>query len=220
MGEPKTLAEAIASFGQYPEDHPQTLRELLDADPDHVHHPLAWFLRAQAVEVKRSSEQHYINSPKDAFKLLKNGYGLHPWTGKWVAYALSSSRQMIYQPHPRGGLAPLRVHSPLIPKVTDLPRLPPGPTSATKQPAWLVVYGGDPAVMSKPGVARGLSTLIRRVSVADVLFFDRDKAGLRPPTLWSLMAGVGMAETGSAGGRAVPFPDLGALAEARRTTHE
>lgn len=219
MTEPKTLAQAIESFGSYPEDHPQTLKELLDADPDRITHPLAWFLRAQAVEVKRSAEQHYINSPKDAFRLLKNGYVLHPWTGKWVSYALSGHRQVIQVPHERGGVTPLRVHTPIIPKHSDLPRLPSAGTSASaKPPAWLVIYGGDPQVLSKPGVARGLATLRRRAPIADVLFFDRDKDGGRPPTLWSLVAGVGMSDTGSAGGREVPFPDADALNEARRSS--
>jgi hypothetical protein len=215
--DPKTLAQAIASFGSYPEDHPSTLRGLLDAEPDTITHPLAWFLRAQAVEVKRSAEQHYVNSPKDAFKLLRNGYVLHPWTGKWTSYALSGSRQVITVPHPRGGVTPLLVHTPILPKHDDLLALPPGARNAAKQPAWLVIFGGTPDVLSKPGVAKGLNTLRRRAPVADVLFFDRDTDAGTPPTLWSLVAGVGMSDTGSTGGREVPFPDIDALNEARRT---
>lgn len=215
--EPKTLASAIESFGSYPEDHPQTLRDLLDADPDQISHPLAWFLRSQAVEVQRSAEQHYIHSPKDAFKLLRNGYVLHPWTGKWVSYALSSARQVIQIPHERGGMTPLRVHTPIIPKPKQLTRLP-GSGQSVREPGWLVLYGGDPGVLSKPGVAQGLATLRRRCPVVDVLFFDRDKDGERPPTLWSVGAGVGMADTGSAGGREVPFPDLDALTTVRRSS--
>lgn len=218
MTDIKTLAEAFASFDSYPADHPQTLRALLDADPDKITHPLAWFLRSQSVDVKRSSEQHYVNGPKDAFKLLKNGYVLHPWTGKWVAYALSSQRQVINVPHERGGVTPLRFHSPLIPKATDMPRLPVGSSQSEKQPAWLLIFGGGPEVLSKPGVARGLATLRRRTPVSDVLFFHRDIETSTPPTLWSLVAGVGMSDTGSAGGREVPFPDAEALDEARRAT--
>lgn len=218
MTDPKTLAQAIESFGSYPEDHPQTLRELLDADPDEISHPLAWFLRSQAVEVKRSAEQHYVNGPKDAFKLLRNGYVLHPLTGKWSAYALSEQRQVINVPHARGGVVPLRVHTPIIPKATELPRLPPNSPNASKRPAWLLIYGGNPEVLSKPGVARGLATLRRRAPISDVLFFELDKDGGKPPTLWSLVAGVGLADTGSAGGRSVAFPDLEALNAARSTT--
>lgn len=217
MSDPKTLAQAIASFGPYPEDHPQTLRALLDADPDTISHPLAWFLRSQAVEVKRSSEQHYVNSPHDAFRLLRNGYVLHPWTGKWVAYALTGSRTVLHVPHPRGGVTPLRVRTPIIPKVDDLPRLPKGTAEARRLPTWLVIYGGTPDVMSKPGVARGLATLRRRAPVADVLFFHKDPDNGIPPTLWSLQAGVGMRESGNANGTQVPFPDPAALEEARRT---
>lgn len=218
MSDPRSLAEAITAFGSYPEDHPQTLRDLLEADPDTISHPLAWFLRAQAVEVKRSSEQHYINSPKDAFHLLRNGYVLHPWTGKWTSYALSAQRQVVYVPHARGGTTPLRVNTPILPKFDALPALPAESRQTAKQPAWLVIFGGDPAVLSKPGVAKGLSTLRRRAPIADVLFFHKDIETGTPPTLWSLVAGVGMSDTGSAGGREVPFPDIEALNEARRTS--
>lgn len=216
MHDPKTLAEAIASFGPYPEDHPQTLRDLLDADPETISHPLAWYLRAQAVEVKRSTEQHYINSPRDAFRLLRNGYMLHPWTGKWVAYALSGSRTVLSVPHPRGGVTPLRVRTPIIPKADDLPKLPRS-ADGRRTPTWLVIYGGTPEVMSKPGVARGLASLRRRKPVADVLFFHKDPTSGVAPTLWSLQAGVGLRENGSATGVVVPFPDPDALEEARRT---
>ena len=219
MHDPKmTLAQAFTSFGAYPEDHPQTLHELLEADPDTLSHPLAWALRAQAVEVMRSTEQHYIHSPKDAFKLLRNGYVLHPWTGKWTAYALSSHRQVMYVPHPRGGTTPLKVHTPILPKADGLPAIPPDMRTSAKSPAWLVIFGGDPEVMSKPGVAKGLATLRRRAPIADVLFFHKDTETGVPPTLWSLVAGVGMSDTGSAGGQAVAFPDLDALNEARRTS--
>lgn len=217
MSDPKTLAEAIASFGPYPEDHPQTLRGLLDADPDTIKHPLAWFLRAQGMDVRRSAEQHYINGPADALRLLRNGYVLHPWTGKWASYALSGSRTVMHTPHPRGGNTPLRVRTAIIPKHEDLPPLPRHGRDGQKSPAWLVIYGGTPEVLSKPGVARGLATLRRRAPVADVLFFHKDADAGIPPTLWSIQAGVGMADTGSAGGRRVEFPDADALNEARRT---
>lgn len=216
MPEPTSLAEALASLGPYPDDHPQTLQALIDADPETLHHPLAWFLRAQAVDVRRSTEKHYINGPKDAFKLLKNNYVLHPWTGKWTAYALSENRQVIMTPHKNGGTTPLRKHTAIIPKVEDLPRLPRGSGRDTRQPAWLLIYGGGPEVLSKPGVARGLSTLQRRATVADVLFYQCDKDAGVTPTLWSVRAGKGTQETGAPEGRVVEFPDVDALNEARR----
>ena len=216
MPEPTTLREAIASFGNLPDDHPQTLQELVDADPDTLHHPLAWFLRREAVEVRRATEKHYINGPKDAFKLLKNNYVLHPWTGKWTSYALSENRQVITVPHAKGGTTPLRKHTPIIPKVDDLPRLPRGSGKSTRQPAWLIIHGGDPEVLSKPGVAKGLATLQKRVTVADILFYSCDKNAGVPPTLWSVRAGLGTQETGAPEGRRVEFPDAEALNEVRR----
>lgn len=218
MPEPNTLTEALATLGPYPADHPQTLRGLLDADPESLSHPLAWFLRREAVEVQRSTEAHYIHGPKDAFRLLKNGYVLHPWTGKWTSYALSESRQVIKVPHPRGGTTPLRKATPIIPKLTELPDLPRSAGRdgrSTKTPAWLLIFGGTPEVLSKPGVARGLATLQARGTVADVLFFDRDKQSGRPPTLWSLKTGCGVQENGDPDGLRVEFPDEEALNEAR-----
>lgn len=219
MSEPLSITEALKSFGEYPEDHPQTLQELLEADPEDITHELAWFLRAQAVEVKRSSEDHYINGPTDSFRLLKNSYVLHPWTDKWVSYGLSARRQVITTPHARGGVSSLRVYTPIIPKVTDLPKLPNPATKSVKRPAWLVIFGGSPEVLSKPGVAQGLATLQRRAEIADIQFFHRDRDAGIPPTLWSLRAGVGMQDTGSAGGKAVPFPDLAALEQAKGGTN-
>lgn len=214
MPDPATLSAALAEFGAYPADHPQTLADLLDADPDTISHPLAWWLRRQAVEVSRASERHHINSPKDAMRLLRNNYALHPWTGKWTAYALDERRQLVYVPHARGGVTPLRHHSPLIPKAEDLPRLPRA-RGGDRQPSWLVLFGGDPQVLSKKGVARGLSTLQRRLPVADVLFFQRDVDAGVPPTLWSVKAGVGVRENGSPQGERVLFPDPEALETAR-----
>lgn len=211
MSKPKSLSEAVKVFGVYPDDHPQTLKDLLDADPASITNEFAWFLRAQAVEVMRSSENHYVNGPKDAFGLLKNGYALHPWSGKWVSYALSSQRQLVKVAHERGGLVPLRKYTPIIPKWEDLPQLPFDGGAGVKKPAWLVIYGGTPEVLSKPGVARGLATLQRRASVSDVLFFDR----VSVPTLWSVRAGVGIQDTGSSSGREIDFPDSDALEDAR-----
>jgi hypothetical protein len=217
VSEPKSLTDA---FGDYPLDHPQTLRALLDADPDSITHPIAWFLRGQAVDVMRSTDQHYINGPKDAFKLLKNGYVLHPWTGRWTTYALGETRQVLMVAHPRGGTTPLRKSTAMLPRVDDLPQLPPGTRGSAKRPSWLVIFGGEPSVLSKPGVARGLATLHRRVPVADVLFFHRDPAAGITPTLWSAAAGVGLSDTGAPGGRDVAFPDAEALEILKGVSHE
>jgi len=217
MPEPTTLSEAIAQLGPYPLDHPQTMQALINADPDTISHPLAWFLRSQGVGVSRSAEAHYVNSPKDAFALLKNKYVLHPWTGKWTTYAMTGSRQVAVVPHPKGGTTPLCVHTAIIPKMRELPSLPYEDRNSTRQPAWLVIYGGTPEVLGKPGVAKGLATLLRHAPVADVLFYTRSDEGITVPTMWSVKAGVGMSENG---GRAktLPFPPLppDALEDVRR----
>lgn len=215
MSDPRTLTEALAQFGSYPEDHPQTVAELVSAEPDTLSHPLAWFLRKQAIEATRSSERHYVNGPQDALRLLRNGYVLHPWEGSWVSYALTGDRQVALVPHDKGGVRTLRKATRLIPKADDLPDLPHGATRGGKKAAWLVIYGGTPEVLSKPHVATGLATLRRRVPTADIVFYTCDAAAGTPPTLWSVTAGCGVTETGGPGGTQVPFPDLQALAEVR-----
>lgn len=215
MAEPKSLTEMFG--GSYPTDHPQSLRELMAADPDTISSELAWELRKQVIAAARASDRHSINSPLDAFSLLKNGYALHPWTGKWTTYALSEARELVMEPHPRGGMTPTRVYTPIIPKVDDLPRLPPARRGGGAHvPKYLVVYGGAPQVLSKDHVAQGLASLVRRVPVADVLFFDKGKESGTAPTMWSLRAGVGMRENGSKSGLTVGFPDPIALNEARK----
>lgn len=212
MPDTRKLSDVIPG---YPEDHPQSLRELIDASPESITHELAWFLRKEGVEVRRSSERHYINGPEDAFTLLKNKYVLHPLTGRWSSYALSETRQVITVPHQSGGSVPLRAHTPIIPKAKDLPPLPRAHGKSTKQPGWLIIHGGTPDVLSKPGVARGLAHLQETVSVRDILFYSYDKNAGVPPTMWSVRAGKGLQDTGASDGNLVEFPDLDALAEVK-----
>lgn len=213
MPEQVTLSELLPG---YPEDHPQTLPDLLDADPDSISHPAAWTLRKQVVEVSRAREKHYVSGPKDAFRLLRNNYVLHPWSGKWASYGLSANRQVLMQPGTSGGMASMCVRTPIIPKADDLPRLPNIGKPTSRRPGWLVLYGGEPDVLSKPGVSKGLATLYRRKPIADVLFYHCDKNSGVTPTLWSCRAGVGMRETGAPNGEVVPFPDVDALNAIRK----
>ena len=215
MTDPRTLSEALADLGAYPADHPQSLAELVLADPESLTHPLAWFLRKQAVEATRSSQRHYVNGPQDALRLLRNGYVLHPWEGCWVSYALTGDRQVALVPHDKGGVRTLRKATRLLPKADELPDLPAGTTRSGRKAAWLVIYGGTPEVLSKPHVAQGLASLRRRVPTADVVFYTCDAAAGVAPTLWSVAAGCGVTETGGPGGTEVPFPDPDALAEVR-----
>lgn len=214
MSDPRTLTEALA-LGPYPEDHPQTLADLVAADPDTLSHPLAWFLRKQAIEATRAAERHYVTGPKDALRLLGNGYALHAWDGAWVSYGLSADRQVILTPHEKGGVRAMRKATRLIPKVEDLPELPAGQSVSGKRASWLVIFGGTPEVLSKPHVAQGLATLQRRLPIADIVFYSCSADGGQAPTLWSVRAGTGVTETGGPGGTEVPFPDLEALAEVR-----
>lgn len=209
--EPGTISAALAAHGSYPEDHPQTLTDLVNADPSTITHPLAWFLRKQAIASTRSADRHHIRGPGDVLKLLSNKYVLHPWEGKWVSYALSSDRQVVLVPDDRGGLKSLRKATQKLPRKEDLPDIPASAHRGGKKPAWLVIYGGNPDVLDKEFVARGLATLQRTAAVADICFYECDPDAGLAPTLWSVRAGVGV----TSGDVPVPFPNPEKLEEVR-----
>lgn len=211
--EPTMLSEA---FPGYPENHPQTLADLVNADPDTIDNDLAWFLRRQAVEAVRSSDRHYVRSPADVLELLRNGYALHSLRGGWVSYALTGDRRVVLVPsegNKYGGMRSLRKQTRLLPKPADLPSFPATAHSGNKKPAWLVIYGGTPAVLDKEHVAAGLARLQRSVPVADICFYDSDPEAGIAPTLWSVRAGTGVSSSGGPGGTEVSFPNPAKLQE-------
>lgn len=213
MTEPLLLSQA---FPGYPTDHPQSLADLVSAEPDTVSHPLAWFLRKQTVEAMRSADHHYVRSPGDALTLLRNGYALHSLRGGWVSYALNADRRVVLVPSENskyGGMRSLRKQTRLLPKPEDLPDIPITAKRGNKKPAWLVIYGGTPEVLDKDHVAAGLARLQRCVAVADICFYDADPDEGVAPTLWSVRAGRGVSSTGGPGGTEVPFPNPEKLKE-------
>lgn len=205
--EPKTLTEA---FPAYPADHPQSLADLVAADPDTISDSLAWFLRKQTVAATRASERHHVRGPEDVLRLLANGYALHAWEGAWVTYGLTADRQVALVTGESGRTKSVRKATRLIPKAADLPDLPHG-GHAGKRPAYLVLFGGTPEVLEKDHVAQGLATLQRVAPVADVCFYHRDPDAGIPPTLWSVRAGVGV----TSAGHRVDFPNLQKLEEVK-----
>lgn len=209
---PQTLSEAIAQLGPYPIDHPQTLTDLLAADPESINHDLAWFLRKQVLNATRAGERHYVRGPGDVLNLLKNGYALHSWENTWVSYGLSADRQVILMNDDKGGMRSMRKATPLLPKSSDLPNFPASAKRGTKPPAWLVIYGGTPEVLEKDHVTAGLNALVRSVPVADICFYASDPEAGLPPTLWSVRARSGVSAS-SGRGSAVPFPNLEKLSE-------
>lgn len=191
MSTPAGITEALQLWGSYPDDHPQTLADLREADPDTITHPLAWWLRHQTTDATNRSESHYITGLKDAFDCYHNKYVLHAWTKRWRAYALTANRQPMLNQHP-GGTGYKVVTTRLLPKPDDLPALPPVKRSnanSTRQPGWLVLYGGDPDILTKEHVETGLAKLIRTRPVLDVLFTGPSDGA---PTLYSLRNACGM----------------------------
>jgi hypothetical protein len=215
-----SLSDEIGKWGEYPLDHPQTLAELMDADPKTIQHPLARALRAMAVDLTNRSEKHYITGPWSVLELIAKGYVIHPWSDAWVCYALSGERQPILVPKkPKKGEASstaqeyLRKATRLIPHAEDLPTLP--HERGKRESAWLIVYGGTPEVLSKPGVAKGLTTLARKLPISDVVFYHSDTETGTQPTLWSVRAGCGMSGASRHSAIEVPFPDPEKAAEIR-----
>lgn len=182
------LSEAFEKYGAYPKEYPQTLAELLDASPDSLKHPLAWWLRHQAVDVSNRSEAHYINTPADVAELIRKGYVIHPLDKAWKSYALSADRQPILQPNAKGSLSYQTITTRIIPKPEDLAPLS-SPSRSIRKASWLLVYGGKPDVLAKPGVAPGLAKLARMKPIADVVFYHRNNEGIS--SFWSVRAGTG-----------------------------
>lgn len=165
MSDPTTLTEALRAWPQpYPADQPQTLAAIVDADPATVTHPLAWWLRRQAINVANRRDGHFINSPADVKDLISKGYVLHPWDNKWRSYALTDTRQPVLVTDDNGKKHYLVVTTPILPKPEEL--------DTTYR--WLVLYGGDTSILTKPGVAAGLGKLCRRRTVADICFYTRE----------------------------------------------
>ena len=186
--QPVGLADAISQYGPYPNDHPQTLAELVDADPDTLTHPLAWWLRKQAVTVTNRSENHYINTPVDVLGLIRNGYVIHPIDKTWRSYALTADRQPELEQRDTNRMRYRVVTTKLLPKPDDLAVLGTARTG-DKKPAWLIVYAGTPDVLAKNGVEQGLSRIVATRDVVDIVFYYRDKEGTE--TFYSVRAGHG-----------------------------
>lgn len=195
-----TLSELVPG---YPQEYPQTLAALLDANPQEIEGDLAWGLRKHALAVTSTWEQHHINSPWDVLELIVSGYIIHPWEGAWRTYALSGDRQPVMTPSKEGRMRYLSHGTRLLPKPDDLGPLP--TTGNQGKPAWLVVYGGTPDVLSKAGVAQGLTRLIRTKPIADIVFYSAVEG--QNPTLWSIKAGTGVSGTSKAGCKETAFAD-------------
>ena len=194
----------------WPEEYPQTLTELVEADSASLSDHRAKELRSQALDLVRSWEKHHISGPWDALQLLSSGYVLHTWENAWRSYALGSDRAAMMIPKEGGASRYLVKATKLLPQADELPALPSGKGEARK-PEWLVIYGGTPEVLSKPGVPQRLAKLLKSAPISDVVFYAKDPT----PTLWSLRAGVGVKGASKANAATVAFPDAAALAEIR-----
>lgn len=198
------LSEIIESW---PGDHPQNLVDLVNADREDISSQQAWDLRHQAVTLLHSSEKHVVMGPGDAFKLISNSYFLKPWDKAWKSFALSPMRQPIVIPGEGNRWRYLSKGTRLIPRVDDLPPLPGNRTAKGKPYAWLVIFGGNPDILDKDGVARGLTTLSKRVPVIDFLFYESAGIDVKVATLWSVKAGVGQKGSVLSTAEQVSFPN-------------
>ena len=175
-------------FPDYPEHLPQTLTALREADPEALAScPQALLLRGQMSDLLEVHASHTIHSPWDALELLSRGYVLHPFERKWRAYLLDEHRRPVLS-NVSGSSRYTSLVSPIIFKPEAFRGIKHGYR-------WLVVYGGSPDILSKPGVSQGLATCLRDASaaVSDVLFYDR---AATPVVLYSARAGTGMVTKG------------------------
>jgi len=187
----------------YPEEYPQNLADLVEAEIETITDPVARELRKQTLAVVRAGVAHFINGPWDVLELLTSGYVLRSWDKAWASYALDPSRQPILVPNQNGVSTYLKKHTKLLPKIDDLPPLYTGREKTP--PKWLVIYGGSPEILKKEPVRKGLLRLTREVKVADFIFFQ--KGDNEAPVLWSTKAGTGVTGTTRPTSQEVSFPD-------------
>lgn len=196
----KNLSQIVPG---YPEEYPQTLADLVDAELENITDPVARELRKQTLAVVRAGVQHFINGPWDVLELLSSGYVLRSWDKAWASYALDPNRQPILVPNKEGVTSYLKKHTKLLPKFEELPPLYTGRSSTP--PKWLVIYGGGPEILEKEPVRKGLQRLTRETDVADFIFYK--KGDDEAPILWSTKAGTGVTGTTRPTAQQVPFPD-------------
>lgn len=193
MARPLTpLTELI---GTWPDDAPQTLPDLFQLPPEDIAKldvephtkNLLTEMRRHAVEMYQvAGRPEPMSSPDVILKMLRRRH-IRPLAGKWLCYALNANRDriLISRGHKKGDACWLTsVHS-RFPYRSQLPKIP-------SEGAYLIVYGGGPDILSEDDVPPKINILLDEAPVADIVFWHLTRG--HPPAMYSLRAGVGMAD--------------------------
>ena len=215
MRELTPLGELIHGW---PEEAPQDGIELIFADDEVLDEvgvtgegrDLVTELRRHfryAAAARGASAQ--LGNAEAVVSAMDNG-DVRVWEGKWLTLVLDRHRRRVFTTQGRGAENPRTVAqvTKYVPGVEKLPRLP-------EEGTYLVIFGGDPAVLHIDDVRQRLRLLARNVPVADVLVRRRgrrNQSGVptSAPTTWSVREGVGVS-----GGERVEFDPQCRLDELR-----
>jgi hypothetical protein len=150
-----------------------------------------------AAAARGSSTQ--LGNAEAVMSALDNG-DLRLWWGKWMTLVLDRHRRRVFTTQRRGAENPRTVAqvTGFVPDADKLPRLP-------EEGTYLLIFGGDQAVLHIDDVRRRLRDLAGRVPVADVIVRRagrRNESGspISAPTTWSVRERVG-----TCGGERVEF---------------
>ena len=174
-GWPVELGDTLEELIAVPAD---TVKEVLAVfDDDYAQ--LVWALRAQARALVQGAEREAaLSSPELVERALRDGV-LRPKPDNWIIYPLDAKMRRLAAPHKNSGSKYVVQIRSKFPTPDDVPVVEDGG-------AYLVVWGGDPSVMTIPGVAERINAFATQQRLTDVMFWDDgDRA------VWSLRFGVG-----------------------------
>lgn len=142
--------------------------------------------------IAKNTSAQLVNAPA-VLKALDSGDLLPSW-GHWVVLVLDRSRRRVFNTRSRNNSDTTRTVSKIyrwVPKPDDerLPHLPEGGS-------YLLLWGGDVAVLNIDDVRERLRAFGAQHPVADVVFRRRanmrDPKNPKPATTWSLREGIGV----------------------------
>lgn len=188
-------------FPQYPQEAPQTLRELVSADSselaalDDDDRRLAMELRMQAVDAIHAFERDPILCPDDLIRQLTERR-IPMLARRWLVMSLDSGGDRIAVRRSRGGgmrwLQEPYSQLPTAEELSEHLRLPQGGK-------YLVVYGGGPEVLQDQETTSRLEELVKELPISDITFWKLRTGSA--PTLFSLRG-----QAGDQAGEHVDFP--------------
>lgn len=170
----------MVGLGDIPED--VTVLKLMRADNDQLN---SWSsgsdrirrtlaaLRSLLIEASGlPSGASPLRTAEDVYHAMLRERSTVP-TKVWVVWALNedSSRLLAFSKKGQSRRRYVRWYGPLVPEVSDLPRVPPGGSYL------LYRNGAGPGILRKPGVVEKLRALVEAAPIRDVLLKGWDQTG-------------------------------------------